>query len=438
MKRRLRSLDGCYSCEADVFGPDRYRQLFSLGAEGKMAVQGGGVSYTAASFGAGARVINMRRFDRLLGFDPDRRTVEAEAGITLGRLGDFLMPRGFMVPVQPGHPQITLGGCIAANVHGKNQYREGVFGGVVEELRLFHPDHGELTLSRTRNPELFDLTCGGYGLTGIIVSARLRVVPLGGDCCEVTHLPVAGLPETFARLDELKDGHDLLYSWNDLSRFGRSMGRGYIVAGRLILRDAGPPAGRRLRRLDPHRKAAFAPPLIHPLTLPALNAVYYRATRNSAPRRLDFYEMLYPAADKTFYFRAYGRGGFIEHQILVPAPRAVAYLEAFEELVRRHRQPFGLASLKLFRGEQRLLHYNGSGYSFSLHMPNRPATRALLDALDALNVEYRVITNLIKDSRLSAATARAQYPEFEAFVSRLRAFDPARMFVTRLSERLEI
>ncbi len=438
MKRRLRSLDGCYSCEADVFVPDRYRQLFSLAAEGKMAVQGGGVSYTAASFGAGARVINMRRFNRLLGFDPERGTVEAEAGITLGRLGAFLVKRGFTVSVQPGHPQITLGGCIAANVHGKNQYRDGLFAELVEQLRLFHPAHGELTLSAEQNGDLLDLTCGGYGLTGIILSARIRIAPLGGNCFEVTHVPVSDLADTITRLDELKESHDLLYSWNDLARFDRHMGRGYLVAGKLVDREPAPAEPRRLRRLNPHRGSSVGLPLINPLTLPALTAVYYRASRSSGPRILDLTRALFPAADKTFYFGAYGRAGFIEHQILVPDERKRDYLGEFETLVRRHRQPFGLASLKLFRGRQRLLHYNGSGVSFSLHLPNRPGPRALLDALDELNSGYGVITNLIKDSRLSATTARRQYPEFDRFVGRLGAFDPGRLFVTALSERMAI
>ncbi|MCH9019158.1 MAG: FAD-binding oxidoreductase [Proteobacteria bacterium] len=421
-----------------MFEPDRYRQLLSLGAEVKMAVQGGGISLTAASFGGGARVINMRRFNRLLGFDPERGTVEAEAGITLGRLSAFLVKRGFTVPVQPAHPQITLGGCIAANVHGKNPYRDGLFGGLVERLRLFHPAHGELMLSREQNGDLFDLTCGGYGLTGMIVSARIRIAPLGGNCCEVTHIRVADLADTFARLDELKESHDLLYSWNDLARFDRHMGRGYVVAGTFVDREPAPAGPRRLPRLDPHRGSVARLSLINPVTLPALTALYYRASRGAGPRILDLTRALFPAVERTFYFSAYGRAGFIEHQILVPDSRRLDYLGEFEALVRRHRQPIGLASLKLLQGRQRLLHFDGSGVSFCLHLPNRPGPRALLEELDALNSQYGVITNLIKDSRLSAVTARHQYPEFDRFVGRLGAFDPGRLFVSALSERMAI
>jgi FAD/FMN-containing dehydrogenase len=229
-----------------------------------------------------------------------------------------------------------------------------------------------------------------------------------------------------------------LYSWNDLARFDRHMGRGYLVAGKLVDREPAPTGPRKFQRLNPHRSSIASLPFINPLTLPALNAVYYRSSRSPEPYIMDLTRALYPAADKTYYFSAYGRAGFIEHQILVPDERMHDYLGKFEALVRRRRQPFGLTSLKLFRGRQKLLHYNGTGVSFSLHLPNRPGARELLDELDELNNSYGVITNLIKDSRLSATTARRQYPELEQFAARLGTFDSRRLFVTALSERMAL
>jgi decaprenylphospho-beta-D-ribofuranose 2-oxidase len=127
MKQTLTSLDRAYSCETEVFRPDRYRQLLPLGENETLAAQGSATSYAAASFGGGARVVNMSRFNRLLGWDSKNLILEAEAGITLDKLFRFLTPLGYMVLVMSGHPQISLGGCIAANVHGKNQFRDGIF-----------------------------------------------------------------------------------------------------------------------------------------------------------------------------------------------------------------------------------------------------------------------------------------------------------------------
>ena len=436
MKQALTSLDRAFSCQTDVIRPDRYRQLLALGENETLAAQGGATAYAATSFGGGSKVVNMSRFNRLLGFDPETLVVEAEAGITLDKLFRFLTPRGYMVPIMPGHPYVSLGGCIAGNVHGKNQFREGVFSEIVEEIRLFHPAHGIMVLNKNSEPDIFELTCGGHGLTGIILSAKIRVSELTGNCIEVTHIPAEDLEDTFRLLNQNKDSFDLVHSWNDLSRFDRAMGRGYIVAGKFITRDRPAKAPDYIRPIDPFRRSPLYFPLINRLTLPLLNGVYYRSTCNERPRTLDLYDALFPAWNKPLYFNSYGRQGFLEPQVLVPNASSAEYLAEFEALLRRHRHPFGVASFKIFRGQQKLLHYNGSGISYSLHIANTEGARKMLSEMDEINIRHGVITNLIKDSRLSADMARAQYPEFEDFASRLRAFDSKRIWKTALSERL--
>ena len=160
MKRVFASLDRHTVRECEFDEPDRYRELFSLTAAKPLIGRGAGVSYVAASFGAGATSIGMRRFNRILAFNEAERWIEIEAGITLGRLYEFLTGRGLCLPVQPGHPQITIGGCIAGNIHGKNQFREGLFGDHVRSLRLFHPSRGLLDLAPEQDAGLFELTVG--------------------------------------------------------------------------------------------------------------------------------------------------------------------------------------------------------------------------------------------------------------------------------------
>ena len=121
--------------------------------------------------------------------------LEVESGVTLGQIYRFATPRGLFLLVQPGHPKITVGGCIGADVHGKNQFRDGTFLNVVESLRLFHPSHGVLELSRSSNPDLFFLTCGGYGLTGNILTARLRLAPIPSSRIVLKTFPVRNIYE---------------------------------------------------------------------------------------------------------------------------------------------------------------------------------------------------------------------------------------------------
>src|SRR5258708_24098589 len=119
--------------------------------------------------------------------------------MTLGNLLAITAGHGLWLPVQPGYPDITIGGCIAANVHGKNPHREGTFEHSVESLNLYHPARGTVRIGRESEAELFELTCGGYGLTGIILSATLRLEPLPGPVASVCRIPIRALAEGLER-----------------------------------------------------------------------------------------------------------------------------------------------------------------------------------------------------------------------------------------------
>jgi len=437
VRRRFASLDGHTVCEADYDEPDRYRDLLSLFSHGPIAARGAGISYVAASFGEGIKSVGMRRFDRILAFDAQARWIEVEAGASLGKLYDFCRQYSLALPVQPGHPQITIGGCIAGNVHGKNQYREGLFGDHVQQIDLFHPARGLIGLSREHNTELFALTIGGLGLTGIIVSAKLSLVPMAASFMTVEHLPVGDLDEAFAVVAELRASREMVYSWLDLADLAR-LGRGYVVAASSTPNGTETDQPLVYRDMDPDG-VRFRLPLLTRATLPVINRLYrYLGTRQAAPRRVPRSEILFPALGKELYFNGYGRSGFIELQALVPESAAKAYIARVVGLVRKHARPIGLTTLKPFRGKSSFLHYTGNGFSFTIDVPADSESMNLLSDLDELNCDFGAVTAVMKDSRLSANVARRQYPEYALFKERLNAFDPARLFASALSRRLEL
>ena len=435
MKRVFASLDRHTVHECDYDEPDRYRELLSLKPGKPLIGRGAGVSYVAASFGEGVTSIGMGRFNRILAFNAAERWIEVEAGITLGRLFEFLTGRGLCLPVQPGHPHITIGGCIAGNVHGKNQFREGLFGEHVRSLRLFHPLHGVLDLSPENNAESFDLTIGGFGLTGLIVSARIALAPLPSAAMQVSHVPVGDLTEAFAQLNELKATHDMVYAWLDLADRSRP-GRGYIVAA--TADPAAAPALRTITARDLLAASRF-PRLFNNLTLPVINRIYRTmGTRQTGSRRVPLDAILYPAVSKERYFDAFGKPGFIEMQVLLPENAVAAFIPRVLTLVRKHGCAVALTTLKAFRGKPHLLHYTGTGFSFTIDIGNDPAALRMLAELDEINCEFGAATAIMKDSRLSPAVARRQYPGYDTFKQRLHAFDPGHLFASDLSRRLEL
>ena len=244
--------------------PDRYRFIDAPDPDPAPRIaRGGGYSYAAASFGAGSVVRDMRRFNRILRFDPATRIIEVESGVTLGDVFAVASREGLGLPVQPGYPAITVGGCIAANVHGKNPVREGTFVDSVLHLTLFHPARGVLRLSPDTAPGLFDLTCGGYGLTGVIVSATLRLEPLPGHVVSIRRFAV-GRSRRGPPLGSRARGEEplrvLLARWRSRQPHVRARLR---LSGMPRARDAVAPR-RRARVPCPH-PGCEGPPAVLPL-----------------------------------------------------------------------------------------------------------------------------------------------------------------------------
>jgi decaprenylphospho-beta-D-ribofuranose 2-oxidase len=414
--------------------PDRYRNLFDLPGGRKLIAHGSALSLAGAGFSRDALAIDMTKFDRLLNFDAGQRRVTVEAGATLGKLLEFLLPQGLTVPVLPGYPFLTVGGCIAGNVHGKNQYREGCFANIVEELTLYHPRRGLVTINRESNGPLFYLTCGGFGLTGIIVSATLRVESSRGSWVEFETLPIENIEQAVDIMLSRRDGADFLHSWHDLSR-PKAIGRGFVSCG--ILRgpeQSTPTFGR--PRISPSVSRPRLP-LIRPMTLPWMNRLYALKTR-LGPARMPLVEALFPWIGKESYFDLVGDEGVIEPQVLVPFDNIQPYMSVLLSLMRKYDCSAPLATLKIFGGDQKMLWYSGPGISVSLHLFNNQGSMRLLSELDDANIQFGVITNLLKDSRVSAEAARRQYRDYDTFSSALRAHDPERIFESSLSTRLAL
>lgn len=448
----LRSFDGGVRERCVVVRPDRYRDLERLPEGTPRIVRGGGFSYAAASFGGGAVVQDFRRFDRILAFDRASGRLRCEAGATLGKVFATAIGDGWYLPTQPGHPDLTVGGCLAADAHGKNPSQDGTFRRQVLGLTLFHPRIGTVAVDPDERGELFDLTCGGYGLTGHVVDVelQLRRAPVA---CEVRRLPARDLAHTVEVLAEWEGRAALLYSWNDLTAHGAAFGRGFVSVGRAVddpvagdraakaaagaaARAAPQVTNGRYGRLPEHADTAV--PLWNRWSTVAFNRVYRRAASLGGPRRLPLFDVLFPIASKAAYFRLFGRGGLLEYQVLVPRAAFADFARELGRGLRRFSVAPTLGSCKLFAGEGGGLRFDGRGVALAMDLPRRQATPPLLALLDGLTVDAGAIPNAIKDSRLPAAVVARCCPGYEELRRRLRAHDPDRIYRSELSQRLEL
>ena len=443
MQTELHSFDGTENCSGDLMRPDRYRHLFGTLQKSDTCIpRGAGLSYCAASAGENVRSVSCLPFNRILDFDPESGQIEVEPGLRLGELYRFITPRGWSMPILPGHPSITVGGCVGCNVHGKNHYRDGSFINVVERLTLFHPDHGELDCSRQKHPELFELTVGGFGLTGFVTSVRLRLRPLHGTAVRVKRQPVSSLQESAALLEQNHTA-DLLYSWHDFNARGPHFGRGFLYRGESVddpqIANSTRPGDIRYRVLKSESRGNWPMGPLAPWLTRTAARVYGLTQRFSAEdKTYDLATASFPINGKEVYFWLFGRNGFREYQVLIPKTAWNDVAEQIRQRIAARNVSIGLASLKLFRSQGRLLRFDGEGICLAMDAPAGPKTAALFADLDRITEQAGGLVNLSKDSRLDAALVSRLFPGYHAFREGVQKFDPKRRFNSALRRRLDV
>ena len=433
----LSSFDRQFRARCRVQHPDRYRLLAALPRDARRIARGSGVSYVAASFGADAISQSLGAFDRFLAFDDAKGTLEVEAGARIGDVQRFALARGWYVPVAPGHPAATVGGCIAADVHGKNPARDGTFRAIVERIELVVAGGETVVADRETHGDLFAATFAGFGLTGTVTRVVLRLAR-PPTALVVRRVPVANLADAARVLREAANA-PVLYGWHD----GRPhrFGRGVIRIG--LASDASdqrrppiPDSSRDLpRTIDPLPFALWNRAGIAAANT-WLGARWCRAGQSPMPLA----DALFPLNDARTYFAAYGKAGMAEAQWLVPHARFDIFADALADRVARDKPRIALIASKLFAGAADGFSFDGAGVALAVQIPApaESAQRAFLEALAEIALAHGGRANLIKQSTLDAATARKAIAGFDAARARLAACNPGGLYASELSRRLEL
>lgn len=433
---RFVSFDGAVALSSLHQRPDRYRHLEADLGGGKRIARGAGLSYSAASFGEGVVVQEMSSFNRVLALDRDQRTVRVEAGLTVGDLLVWAGRNGLSFPVLPGYPLITVGGCIAADVHGKNPLRDGTFSDWVGSMTVFHPAQGFRSIDRASDPELFAATCGGFGLTGLIVDATLRLLPLPASNVSVRQEPVGSLLESVEALRRNPEV-DFGYSWHDGAARGSRFGRGIMFFGTWTDEPCAG-TGRSYRPMTSALRARFPLSLWNRATVAMANGAFRRLKIHRGTETKCSFDAAFPFAAQTLYHRFFGRPGLAEVQVLVPDASLERFVGELAALVDRVDPLLVMMSVKRFLGRQRSLAMSGSGSLFALDLARTGATARFLSEFDALVLDTGAQPNVAKDSRLPARIAAMALPHYESFRRYLAECDPERLYRSELSRRLEL
>ena len=426
---------------AELVRPESAEAVAAALADGRPAIARGlGRAYGDAAQNAGGLVIDATGLDRVHAFDAEQGVIDAGAGLGLEALLSLALPRGWFVPVTPGTRHVTLGGALAADVHGKNHHVDGAFSRHVESFQLALPG-GEL---REVGPEdeLFAATAGGMGLTGVVTRMRLRLSPVASAHMRVTTTRAGDLDALMASMRERDAGFRYSVAWIDCLKRGAAMGRGVLLRAEHATADELPP---KLRR-DP---LAQRPPreLGVPDLVPSglLNAVVARAFNAAYFRRAPAREHVgleaigpyfHPLDAVAAWNRLYGPRGFVQYQAVVPDAAGEAVRALLERVSGAGTSSF-LAVLKRFGEGTGMLSFPIAGWTLALDVPVGASDLARrLDELDDIVAAAGGRVYLAKDARVRPELLGAMYPDLERWRAVQRSADPEGLMRSDLARRL--
>ena len=423
---------------ADVHEPVDFSSLQMLLVSNdpatKLVPRGAGRSYGDSALAR--TVISSRFMDNFSGIDDNKRTLRCGAGVTLDAIIRIGIPRGWFLPVVPGTSHISIGGAIAADIHGKNHHVDGTFCDHVQAITLLLASGELISCSPTKNQELFYATCGGMGLTGIIIDATIQMREVPGLSIKRRKVIANNLQECF----ELFESHaDNQYSvaWLDCLAKGSQLGRSVLFLGDHV-------SSKRKRSITYRPRFGLTVPfstpgmLLNRHSMTLFNKSYYALQKLTPGESIVSYKpFFFPLDNIGSWNRLYGPRGFLQYQFLVPEDGAYEAIAAVLHKVSKSGKGSFLSVLKkLGPANKNYLSFPMPGYTLALDFKFEQGLFPLLEKLDDIVLAYGGRLYLAKDARMNEKVFKAGYPHWEKFVEIKQKFDPKSLFASQQSDRI--
>ncbi len=416
--------------------PDRAAALAAVVTEPELIARGNGRAYGDAALNPRA-TLSMLGLRGVLAFDPDAGRVVVEAGLLLGDLIAEILPHGWFLPVTPGTKFVSVGGAVAADVHGKNHHGAGGFSAHVAGIELALAD-GRI-VACVPGEALFAATCGGMGLTGVILAVTLRLKRVETAMIRQETRRCANLAEAMAAFEATR-GWTYSVAWIDCLARGAALGRCILLLGEHARRDevaAGQGGLAPVRRRGLRVPVEFPSWALNRWSVAAFNEIYWRRARPGSTL-VDHDTYFYPLDAVLEWNRIYGRAGFLQYQCVLPKAASAAGLAAILTRIARAGAGSFLSVLKLLGAPAGPMAFAMEGFTLALDFPATPGNFALCDELDAIVADHGGRLYLAKDARMGGDFFRRSYPRLAEFQALRAGLDPGGTFWSAQSRRLGI
>lgn len=390
---------------------------------------------TGRSYGDSANastVLQTTYLDHFMDFDQATGLVTVEAGTNIKDLLSLIVPRGWFVPVTPGTSFITIGGAIASDVHGKNHHVAGTFGQHVKSMTMLLGTGETVTTSPTERSDLFHATCGGMGLTGVILTATIQLIPIKSAAIKQTTHKTSCLEATCEAF-EANSHRTYNVAWIDCVTTGKSLGRSVLMlgehaeAGSLVIPNKG------TINVPIHAPSA----LLNKYTVSAFNALYYGKAAHNKTEIIPLQPFFYPLDAIGGWNKLYGKAGFVQYQFVLPKDNGVVHMHQILERIADSGTGSFLAVLKQFgEANGNLLSFPMAGYTLALDFKMSQKTISLLKTLDEMVVRMGGRIYLSKDALMSEMTFKTTYPRWQEFEAVREKYGAIGKFASDQSKRL--
>lgn len=430
-------------CESDLYRPEKLAELAAVVAANslKLIPRGAGRAYGDAALNGEQRVVDIQRLDRMLNFDPETGILHCEAGVTLDDIINVFLPRGFFPPVVPGTRFVTLGGSIAADVHGKTHHRDSSLATHVLWFDLMLASGEVKRCSREENSELFWATAGGMGLTGVIVELAIQLRRVESAYINGELIKVANVDEALEKFESTDRQYEGSVAWIDCLSSKGSLGRSVLSVGNFASCESLPP-NLRIEPLRVKNKQRAAVPFTLPnftlnsLSVRAFNATIFATHRSTSRMLTDYEAFFFPLDSIGNWNRIYGKRGFVQYQCVWPLTESRAGLVELLEAISQSGRASFLTVLKKFGQQEGMMSFPMPGYTLALDFPVTDGLLEFLNRLDEMVLQRGGRVYLAKDARMRRDTFRSMYPKFSQWKSVKSKADPNDHFSSTLSRRL--
>jgi decaprenylphospho-beta-D-ribofuranose 2-oxidase len=416
--------------------PEQLKELLSR--DSSFIARGNGRCYGDASLAP--TTISTLKFDKILSFDIASGVFECQSGLTLDQILEVIVPCGWFLPVTPGTKFITVGGAVASDVHGKNHHVDGSFSNHILDMEIVLGSGEYLTCSALAHPDLFEATCGGMGLTGIISRVKFQLKKIETSFIRQKQIKAANLEELLALFDQYNH-YTYSVAWIDCLKKGKDFGRSILMLGEhAVLGDLDEKQKSHPLQLPKKKQINFPFNLpswvLNSYTVKAFNFLFYSKNLKKEINNVIGYEPFFYPLDAILHWnRGYGKKGFVQYQFVIPLEAKTGLIEILNKISDKGLGSF-LAVLKVFGKQESIISFPKEGYTLALDFPVRTGLLDFLDELDQIVLRYGGRIYMSKDARMKPHILEQGYPELSTFKDIVSKYNPDGKIHSIQSDRL--